>query len=85
MVTPDEIRQAMAAGGRRLVDRLDQEAERQRGLAAGDLVLVPLALAAPPVASVPVDGAELARQYWRWAAWACPNGIPPGWTESERP
>lgn len=28
---------------------------------------------------------ELIRQLWRWAAWACPDGIPPGFKEEERP
>jgi len=28
---------------------------------------------------------ELVRGLWRWAAWACPDGVPNGWSQDERP
>lgn len=28
---------------------------------------------------------SLVRQLWAWAAWACPDGVPEGWLEEERP
>lgn len=33
----------------------------------------------------PTDPEGMVRQLWRWAAGACPDGIPPGFTEEDRP
>jgi hypothetical protein len=48
------------------------QAEVARAMAAGEVVLSERQEA-------------LVLQFWRWAAWACPDGIPPGFTEEERP
>lgn len=65
----------------------DIRAEIERAITAGEMVRVGrrpsnvVALRPPPKP----DPGQLRRQYWRWAAWACPNGVPPGFTEEERP
>lgn len=68
----------------------DIRAEIERAIAAGEMVkrdvkpdnVVPLR---PRQPTRRINRQELVRQYWRWAAMACPGGVPPGFREEERP
>ncbi len=88
MSTDDDRRKSTIDGGRRLLERLerdrrDERADLERQRRDGELVPRGEAL---PRAPLPAPSREESvRQYWRWAAMVYPNGIPPGWTEEERP
>jgi len=71
----EALEHALAEGDRAWCERQERR-ERQKA----PVVVWPIPL--PPPAPSPE---ELERQYWRWAGWACADGVPPGFSAKERP